>query len=149
MGAVRTVLNIMSGQSLELTRDIEVGGNTATLAIARALGVSFAEAEKRKEAGDPSAKELITPLAVVLSRELRSTFSYVSSKMNKNVGKIYLSGGCAMLQGLKEVLSSDFGMEVLLWNPLQGFHPSLRAPADYVQGKEPLLAIAAGLAATD
>jgi type IV pilus assembly protein PilM len=149
VGAVRTILNVMSAAGLEFTRDIEVGGNNATLAIARGLGIEFQEAERRKQGGDAAAREFIPSMVMILSRELRSTCSYVSSKMNKNVGTIYLSGGGALCQGVRETLATDLGIEVSLWNPLRGISPGAETTPGEPGSREAVLAVAAGLAVAD
>lgn len=149
VGACRTILAVMSPAGLEFTRDIEVGGNNATLAIARGLGIEFQEAERRKQAGDAAAREFIPSMVMVLSRELRSTCSYISSKMNKNVGKIYLSGGGALCQGIRETLATELGIEVSFWNPLRGISPGAEATPGEPGSTEAVLAIAAGLALAD
>jgi type IV pilus assembly protein PilM len=148
-GAGRTILNVITAKNLDLTRDIEVGGNNATLAIARGLSIGFREAERRKEASDPEVIEFMTPMAMVLARELRSTFGYISSKMGRNVSAIYLSGGCALSHGLRDILSSEFGIPVSVWDPLRGISVEGGAGRQGIKGKEPLLAVAAGLAVSD
>jgi type IV pilus assembly protein PilM len=149
VGACRTILNVMSAAGLEFTRDIEVGGNNATLAIARGLGIEFQEAERRKQAGDAAAREFIPSMVMVLSRELRSTCSYISSKMNKNVGKIYLSGGGALCRGIRETLATELGIEVSFWNPLRGISPGAETTPGEPGSKEAVLVVAAGLALAD
>lgn len=149
IGSARTILNVITARSLDLTRDIEVGGNNATLAIARGLGIPFREAEQRKEAADPSVMEYMSPMAMVLARELRSTFGYVSSKANKTVRAIYLSGGCALCHALKETLAAEFGFTVELWDPLRGISVEGGQERAAVRGREPLLAVATGLAVGD
>jgi len=149
VGAARTILNVMSAAGLGFTRDVEVGGNNATLAIARGLGIEFQEAERRKQGGDAAAREFVASMVMILSRELRSTCSYVSSKMNTNVGKIYLSGGGALCQGVRETLASEMGIEVSFWNPLRGIAPGAEMAPGEPGSKEAVLAVAAGLALTD
>jgi type IV pilus assembly protein PilM len=149
MGASRTILNVVTAKNLDLTRDIEVGGNNATLAIARGLGIDFRQAERRKEEVDPAVSEFMNPTAMVLARELRSTFGYISSKMSKSVSAIYLSGGCALCHKLKETLSAEFGFTVTLWDPLKGISVEGGPGREGTRGKEALLAVAAGLAVCD
>ncbi len=149
IGSARTILNVITAKDLGLTRDIEVGGNNATLAIARGLGIPFKEAEQRKEAADPAVMEYMSPMAMVLARELRSTFGYVSSKAGKTVQAIYLSGGCALCHALKETLAAEFGFTVALWDPLRGISIEGGPEREGVRGREPLLAVATGLAVGD
>lgn len=147
VGAVRSILNIFSGELLEFTRDIEVGGNNATLAIARGRGVEFQEAERLKEAGDEAVREMVSPMIAVMVREIRSTFNYVSSKMNKTISAIYLSGGGALCPGLREALGSEFGTEASFWDPLT----RLELPSNQRIGepRNGMFAVAAGLAVSE
>ncbi|MCX6356603.1 MAG: type IV pilus assembly protein PilM [Candidatus Aureabacteria bacterium] len=149
IGAVRTILNIVSGGVLELTRDIEQGGSNATIAIARGLGIDYAEAERRKEAADQAVREPVSAMNMVLVRELRATFSYISSKMNKAVGKIFLSGGGALSPWVREALASEFGIEILHWDPLKGISSDAAPVSDEARMKKGILAVAAGLALSE
>lgn len=149
VGASRTIVNVMSAAGLEFTRDVEVGGNNATIAIARGLGIEFHEAERRKHDGDPATREFVASKVMILSRELRSTCSYVSSKLNRNVGKIFVSGGGVLCAGVRETLASETGIEVSLWNPLRGISPAAGAAPEDTSGREAVLAIATGLALAD
>jgi Tfp pilus assembly PilM family ATPase len=149
VGAARTIVNAMSAAGLEFTRDVEVGGNNATLAIARGLGIEFQEAERRKHDGDAATREFIASMVMILARELRSTCSYVTSKMHAKVGKIFLSGGGALCQGVGETLSSETGVEVLFWNPLKGIPAAAGATPEETSGREAILAVATGLALAD
>jgi type IV pilus assembly protein PilM len=149
VGATRTIVNVMSAAGLEFTRDVEVGGSNATLAIARGLGIDFQEAEHRKHDGDAATREFVASKVMILSRELRSTCSYVTSKMNAKVDKIFLSGGGALYRGVRETLSAETGVEVLFWNPLKGISPAEGAALEETSGREAILAVAAGLALAD
>lgn len=147
IGAVRSTLNVVSGKSLELTRDIEVGGDRATLGVARGLGIGLEEAEQRKREDDETVKEHILPMSMILARELKSTFDYTASKLRKKVGRIYLGGGGSLTPGLVKALEDEFGIDVLPWNPLLGF--AATGPMFMLEssrGRETLLAVAAGLA---
>jgi len=148
VGAARTILNIFSAHVLEFTRDIELGGDNATLGIARGLGIEFKDAERRKEASDASVKEMVASMITVLVRELRSTFNYVSSKMNKSISRVYLSGGGALCSGLKETLTSEFGIPVLFWDPLARLSSS-PAQAQWGDQQNGIFAVAAGLAMSE
>ena len=149
VGATRSTLDIISGTNLEFTRDIEVGGDKATVAIARGLSVDFSEAERRKQAADAGVKEFVAPMVMALSNELNSTFDYVSSKMNKKVRKIYLSGGIALCQDLRDTLASEFDIEVALWNPVEAMLAEGHGPPGQLPGREPMLAVATGLAVVE
>jgi type IV pilus assembly protein PilM len=149
VGAARTIVNVMSAAGLKFTRDVEVGGNNATLAIARGLGIDFQEAEHRKHEGDAATREFVASKVMILSRELRSTCSYVTSKMNTRVGRIFLSGGGALCRGVRETLSEETGIEVLFWNPLRGIPAAEGVAPEETSGKEAILAVATGLALTD
>lgn len=149
VGAARTIVNVMSAAGLEFTRDVEVGGNNATLAIARGIGIDFQEAERRKHDGDAATREFVASKVMILSRELRSTCSYVTSKMNTKVGKIFLSGGGALCCGVRETLSAETGIEVLFWNPLRGIPAAAGAAPEETRGREAVLTVATGLALAD
>jgi len=49
IGASNTNITLAENNNLKFTRDILIGGNDITKAIAKSLNISFTEAEKVKE----------------------------------------------------------------------------------------------------
>jgi type IV pilus assembly protein PilM len=148
IGAARTLLSIISHGELELTREIEVGGDRATVSIARSIGIDFAEAEKKKCEGSAEMKELVAPMLRLLGREMRSTFDYVTSKSHRKISKIHLSGGGALCPGTCETLAAEFGVDVEVWNPLAVFNTEGAKGLHDVRGRETLFSIVTGLVVT-
>ena len=150
VGANTTSLTVFrNGQSL-YTREQAFGGNQLTQDIARVYGMSFeeAEVEKRKN-GLPESyeSELLQPfvesLALEISRALQ--FFFTSTQFNK-VDHIVLAGGCVVLPGVSEVVSSRTQIDTIIANPCAGM-----AFSDRVRGKSLLrdassLMVACGLA---
>ena len=151
IGASVMKTNVVRGGVSIFARDIPFGGNNYTQAIAQRLNVAFekAEAAKLGQASGVNSNEVIPALEAVsreLSLEVQRTFDYFASTAeSERIGKIVLSGGCALLPGLDEFLSSSWGIPVELVRPFQ------KIKVDRARGAElatagPVLAVAVGLA---
>ena len=83
-----------------------------------------------------------------LSFEIQRTFDYFASTADSEpIGRIVLSGGCARLAGLRELLSASWGIPVEQARPFQAIQ--VEAAGRLGEGVEPLgpiLAVAVGLA---
>jgi type IV pilus assembly protein PilM len=81
-----------------------------------------------------------------LSLEVQRTFDYFASTAeSERIGRIVLAGGCSLLPGLNDYLSSNWGIPVELAKPFQRIDvdPAL---AEDVNASGPALAVAVGLA---
>ncbi len=146
IGAKKTDVNIIEGGVPTFTRNIEIGGEGITVAIARGLNMDLAEAERLKVFGD----SIIQPhLGVVLNsvlRQLRASFDYYEGLSGKDVTKIFLSGGASLLTGFWEFIRDSLGIATVLWNPLQGIDTSKFAEDKRLETVASTLDVAVGLA---
>jgi len=147
VGARGTILVFFSGSQMQFTREIPVGGDAFTQAIAQGLQMDPAKAEAIKcQPGDRLAD---VRAAVQASWEewfsqSRVSFDFYENQFGQRVERIYLSGGSARLTDLKEKVQESMGLPVEEWNPLA----NLASDSDPQQMKSagPALAIALGLA---
>ncbi|MBL8601427.1 MAG: type IV pilus assembly protein PilM [Myxococcales bacterium] len=107
IGAGLTTVNILSGGIPAFTRSIVNGGNAITEEIQKRLGISWEEAEvyKTHAAGGQLDARAVVPAEVPqiirqaveqLSAEiLRSLDFYLATSGEREIGRIYLSGGTA------------------------------------------------------
>ncbi len=132
IGASSTNLTLVGKNNLKFTRDILIGGNDLTKAIAKSLNLSFDEAEKIKRetkiALGPEAKEekknesekIILKILDQITKEVRKSLSYYKTQSQKvKYNKMILSGGCANIDNIKDLLSEQFEFPVIIGNPLE------------------------------
>ena len=151
IGASIMKTNVVRGGSTIFARDIPFGGNNYTQAIAQQLKIPFEQAEAAKLGRDVGVRwEAVVPALEAVSRELslevQRTFDYFASTAeSERIGKIVLAGGCALLPGLNDYLSSNWGIPVELARPFERIEVD-PAFAEEVNTAGPALAVAVGLA---
>ena len=126
--------------------------SASALAISKSLGISVDEAEKIKRERGLLAKETEADLGEVTSLTLDYIFSEVGrvllnyqKKNEKNISKIFLTGGGVLLKGLKEKAESSFSIPVALADPFAKVEfPAFLEPVLKQAG--PSFAVALGLA---
>jgi len=132
IGASSTNLTLVGKNNLKFTRDILIGGDDITKAIAKSLNISFDEAEKVKREAklvlDPEAKEekknesekIMLKILDQITKEVRKSLSYYKTQSQKvKYNKIILSGGCANIENIKDLLSEQFEIPIIIGNPLE------------------------------
>jgi len=132
IGASNTILTLVGKGNLKFTRDILVGGNDITKAIAKSLNISFDEAEKLKRETKivlgPEAEEekkiesekIIVKILNQITKEVRKSLSYYKTQSQKvKYNKMILSGGCANIDNIKDLLSEQFEIPVIIGDPLE------------------------------
>lgn len=147
LGASGTRVYVIEFGIVDVSHTVNRGGQDITHALARAKGLSFAEAEslKRREgvAGAESESGK-TSLEYVFS-EARRIFLTYQRKEGKAISKVVLVGGGAALKGAAELASSHFDVEVTLGTAFD----RVAAPAfisDVLSEAGPSFANAVGLA---
>lgn len=144
IGKTFSELIIVKDERLALNRKLPVSGDDFTKAamspLSSAAGriqLTYEEAEKiKKEYGIPqqlSAQllenkitttqlfSLLRPLAEKLAQEIERSFDYYREEaQGERVDKLILFGGSAQLKGLAQFLSGELGIEVEIYNALEG-----------------------------
>lgn len=152
IGASIMNLNVVKGGVSLFTRDVQMGGNLYTEEIQRQFAVSSQDAEHIKITSDYPDRarltEILSRVNDTISLEIhRSLDFYNSTAEDQKIGKVYLSGGCAKVSRLSEVVSQRLGMPVELLNPLQKIVCNEKDfDLEYLQEISPFIAVAAGLA---
>ena len=121
VGARLTSMALVERDGFVLARDIGFGGNDITRVISQQAGCSFSEAEARKKKPEEIAwlKELVRQNSVEMVSEVKTAVSYFTNRTGKKPEKFLLSGGSAVLPGLKETLEQNLNLPGEIWNPLQ------------------------------
>lgn len=150
IGANVMSLTVLRGGQQLYVREQAFGGNQLTQDIARVFSMNFeeAEAEKRRNVlPERYEVELLQPFREALALELtRALQFFFTSTQYSEVHHIVLSGGCAIIPGVDEVVASRTQIRTVIANPFANM-----LLADRVRGKSLLadassLMVACGLA---
>ena len=152
MGARVTKLYIVERGILRTSHIINKGSQDITLALSKALSISPDEAEtmKRKKGlkGGPEYRELTEIITLNLDYifyEANTTLLAYQKKYQKNIGRVFLTGGGVLLKGFVELAKISFQTDVAYADPFS----KLEAPAflsEELAAAGPEFAVAIGAA---
>lgn len=157
LGLQSTTCSITDKRTLKISHSFDISANQFTEQIARGLMVESKIAESLKQKygildiegpglkGRPSVKNILLPLIDELVKEIERIFAGFYYSEGKEVQKIILSGGTALLPGLVEYFRDYFKIEVEIGNPfLRIFYPPILE--EKLKEMGPSYAIAVGAA---
>lgn len=133
VGARRTIVAILTGPQLQFTRELPLGGEKFTQAVAAALSVDAAVAESLKwQPGDRAAdvQAALQPSWDEWLGQCRDSFDFYENTFGRPVNRIVLSGGSAAANGLAARVREVTGLAAEVWNPLAGVSAPPPAAAD-------------------
>jgi len=153
MGASSTNITIVENGIPMLNRSLDFGAAAVTEALARALKISWTEAEQFKYdygldsfAGtDHAVSVLIKNLVSPVVNEIKFALNLFQNKNQKKADKIILTGGSALLPNFQYYLADLLDRQVIIGNPWN----RVDCPAELMPVLEeigPRLAAAVGLA---
>ena len=150
IGAHVTHFYVLRNNQFLFSRDQAFGGNQLTLDTQRAFNLSVEEAESaKKNQGLPENydNDVLQPFMETLALEITRAlqFFFTSTSYNQ-VDQIVLSGGCALLPGLDELVAKRAGVATVVGNPFANMQTSDRIRPRQLAQDAPLLLIATGLA---
>ncbi len=152
-GSGSTKIYIIERGILHVSHVISRGSQDITLAISKSLGISIDEAEKikrerglLKKDGEQMDINEVTSLTLdyIFSEIGRTILSY-QKKTERNISKIFLTGGGVLLKGFKEKAESSFSVPVVTAEPFS----KVEYPAfleSVLKQAGPSFAVALGLA---
>ena len=150
VGSTGTSVTILRNGRQLYTREQPLGGNQLSQDVSRQYGMSFEEAEAAKLSGDlPDDYErdlrrpFLDAVALEVSRALQ--FFFTSTQYNE-VHHIVLAGGCAVMDGLVEVVRGRTQVETMIANPFATMALSSKVRAKSLLAVAPALLVACGLA---
>lgn len=150
IGATKTNITIMIGNSSFFTREIYLAGNEFTEEIQKKLEVAPEEAEKLKR--DPGVfalevQEAVSAVIDDLANEVTLSFDFFESQFEREVEEIYISGGGSQFFSLEPDFERIFGKRINRWDPTENFEiQSDQVDVDALKANGPQLAIVMGLA---
>ena len=151
-GASATKLSIAEFGMVNAYHTIDRGGADITTSISQSLSIPFSEAENMKKEfgffGNPAKIELAdiikTHIDYIFSETNNVLLGY-EKKYNRTISKVILSGGGALLKGLKETATNNFKAEIEIGRPFS----KVNAPAflgKVLETMGPEFAVALGVA---
>jgi len=150
IGGSKTNINIMVGNTSYFTREVYLGGNDLTNAIAKRRGVGQIEAENLKTEPNAAWEEIGEDVGLALDdlgNEIQLSLDYFENQFEAEVGEVLLTGGTATMKGLEQALGVMFQKPTRIWNPLESVPVGNSAiPVEYIQRVGPQMAVALGLA---
>ncbi|HEY3248948.1 MAG TPA: type IV pilus assembly protein PilM [bacterium] len=163
IGAESTDIMVTEGGEFRLTRNVNIGGDNLTKAVASRMEMEFQSAAQVKEQkgtilleGEPlpddrtvlSVHDVMLPILGDLATEIRRSLDYFQTRWRgSKVGKVVLSGGTANLRNLDRFLSLELGVPTVVGNPFVDVDVSDRVlPAGAREQAAPAMATAVGLA---
>jgi type IV pilus assembly protein PilM len=150
VGAHVTHFYVLRNNQFLFSRDQVFGGNQLTQDIQRAFNLSPEEAESAKRnQGLPENydNDVLQPFMETLALEItRALQFFFTSTSHSQVDQIVLSGGCAVLPGLDELVAKRAGVATVLANPFANMAASDRIRPRQLAQDAPMLLIATGLA---
>lgn len=164
IGSRSTTVNIVDQGILKVSHSFDIAGNELTQVLAKALDIDFFEAENLKKVQglkyfvseekvpqEPAiitkkVGEILIPLIDLILGELERVSQNFYQIKGKNVEKIILAGGSALLPGLKEYFIKTLKKEVEIANPFANiFYPPLLEPTLRQMGPSYAIAVGAAL----
>ncbi len=138
------------------TRNLSIGGDTFTKAIAQELKMDYQQAEEYKKAygmdtgqAEGKVSEVLKPLFDQMISEIkRSRIFFTTNNPNVNINRMIISGGTAQMPGILYYFANNLDIEVEVANPWKGvvISPKLKIQKDQLFGQGPIYASSFGLA---
>lgn len=150
VGAQMMKVTVLRDDSVLYSREQAFGGNQLTQDISRNYGMSTEEAEAAKRSSslpENYEHDLLRPfsesVALEISRALQ--FFFTSTQFNQ-VDHIILSGGCAVIPGIDQIVAGRTQVTTEVANPFVGMGLSQRIRPKNLAADAPALLVACGLA---
>jgi type IV pilus assembly protein PilM len=150
IGAQNTHISVLLDGQLLYEREQPFGGNKLTQEIVRSYGLTHEEAEAKKKTGELPAgweSELLEPFLEDAAQEVARAlqFFFTSTPYNR-VDHIFLAGGCAVIPGIVDAVSSKTAIATSVVSPFKGMQLSASIREKQLRHDAPAYLVACGLA---
>lgn len=130
IGAQSTICSIIDKGVLKRSHSFDLSGNDLTETLSKSMNIDYKEAEKlKKKQGllvEQDSREILLPLIDSILIEIKKTSENFYQTESKQIEKIILAGGSALIPGLKEYFAEQFKKEVVMANPFSDiFYPPI------------------------
>lgn len=125
-GAASTRMAVVEYGVVRAFNVVNRGSTFLTETLARASQIPFDRAEDEKhKTGIVDPKSPMSSAVLIIAQEMRNLISQYERTQNRAITKIILTGGGAMLPGLKELIAKEVGVEIVFAAPFE----KTKAPA--------------------
>jgi len=150
IGTKRTYIYIMFNGEVVYEREQQFGGGQLTQDIVRNYGLSQEEAEIKKKNGDlPDSyeMELLEPFLENAALEVtRAIQFFFTSTPYTRVDQIFLTGGCAVVAGLVDIVAERTKISTAVISPFKGMELASGVNEKALRSEAPAYTVACGLA---
>ncbi len=153
IGASKTSLNILKGNTSVFMRDVSLGCSQVNQKIMALINCSFEEAEDIKlgkqteKIPNEDLNEIISTVVADWCTEIRRALDFFySTYPDDQIKKIILSGGGGNIAQFCKLLAVEASAEVETINPFESFALDDKLDADFITQIAPQAAISMGLA---
>lgn len=150
IGATMTSLNVLHNGRIIYTRDQVFGGRQLIDEITRTYDMSFEQASAAIRTGDlpeDYVSSILTPFAEATAQQVsRAIQFFLSSSEYNQIDQIVLTGGCATINGIDELIQHTTGVEAITANPFVNMACAPKVNRHQLMADAPMLMIACGLA---
>jgi len=140
IGARTTNFSIFDAKKLRFSSSFEIAGNKFTECLIDGLKISLNEAERLKKRNGLSPKAKKGRVFLILQKEIqaivleiRDIEKYFQKKENKEIKKIILTGGSAMLPILPRYLEENLAKPVIIGEPWTKINIDVLRKKQYVK----------------
>lgn len=152
IGASKTSLNILKGNSSVFIRDVSLGCGQINERIVSLVDCTLDEAEELKygDQTDKISEENLTQIISAVSAdwcmEIGRAFDFFySTYPDQNIKRIVLSGGGGNIKEFQQLLASETSIEVTTIYPFKNFSIDSKFDSSYLEKIAPQAAICMGL----
>jgi type IV pilus assembly protein PilM len=148
VGATKATINILRDNLTCFAREVPMGGQDLTNAIARRTGMETSQAEALKRNPGAQVDMVADACSQVLDdigNEINLSFDFFENQFDGEVQEVRLTGGTALLPFLEESFERIFEKRTKTWNPIEGLKTD-GVDVDLLNQQAPQFAIALGLA---
>ncbi len=122
IGARSTTISLIEQGNLKISHSFDTSGNDFTNVIAKGLNLDYRQAEDLKmsqglKAEPNGARDSLMPLVDLIANEFQKIFKNFYYTENKEVKKVVMAGGSALMPGLADYLSENLKKPVEIINP--------------------------------
>ncbi|MBI3285339.1 MAG: pilus assembly protein PilM [Burkholderiales bacterium] len=150
IGAKRTYISILLNDEVIYEREQQFGGSQLTQDIVRNYGMAQEEAEAKKKTGDlPDSyeMELLEPFLESAALEVtRAIQFFFTSTPYTRVDQIFLTGGCAVIPGLVDIIAERTKISTAVVSPFKGMELASGVNEKALRSDAPAYMVACGLA---
>lgn len=122
MGAQSTTVSVIDKKILKRSHSFDISGNELTEVLARSLGIDYQRAKSLKEeygllSSPKNIDKVLLPLIDLILTEIDKISQSFYQQASKEIQKIIIAGGLALLPGLKNYFSTKLKKPVEIAHP--------------------------------